>query len=54
VKSRGWHIQLDATLPAIVATKDALAASPMTPLDLVHQPGPAAGLAARVGNAEVQ
>jgi predicted TIM-barrel fold metal-dependent hydrolase len=30
VKSRGWHIQLNTTLPVIAAMKDALAASPVT------------------------
>src|SRR5450755_3929751 len=30
MKSRGWHIQLNTTLPVIAAMKDALAASPVT------------------------
>jgi predicted TIM-barrel fold metal-dependent hydrolase len=30
VKSRGWHIQLNTTLPVIAAMKDVLAASPVT------------------------
>jgi predicted TIM-barrel fold metal-dependent hydrolase len=30
VKSRGWHIQLNTTLPVIAALKDTLAASPVT------------------------
>jgi predicted TIM-barrel fold metal-dependent hydrolase len=30
VKSRGWHIQINTTLPVIAAMKDALAASPVT------------------------
>lgn len=30
VKSRGWHIQLNTTLPVIAAMKDALTASPVT------------------------
>lgn len=30
VKNRGWHIQLNTTLPVIAAMKDALAASPVT------------------------
>src|SRR5689334_9877849 len=30
VKSRGWHIQLNTTLPVIAAVKDTLAASPVT------------------------
>jgi predicted TIM-barrel fold metal-dependent hydrolase len=35
VKSRGWHIQLNTTLPVIAAMKDALAASPV-PLVFDH------------------
>ena len=30
MKSRGWHIQINTTLPVIAAMKDALAASPVT------------------------
>ena len=30
MKNRGWHIQLNTTLPVIAAMKDALAASPVT------------------------
>ena len=30
VKSRGWHIQLNTTLPVVAALKDTLAASPVT------------------------
>src|SRR6202521_675976 len=30
MKSRGWHIQINTTLPVIGAMKDALAASPVT------------------------